>query len=415
MKTITKIIYLASAAFMLTCFALSPRAQATDLGGVLPNENTADGAVVLTVLSTGSRNSGFGFRALEHNSIGSNNTATGHTALNQNQAGTFNTADGATALFQNFNGYRNTATGYAALQQNFGGSNNTASGYQALWNNDASDNTATGYQALQGNTTGDFNTATGVEALLRSAVGAFNTATGAAALANNRSGNFNTADGTGALVFNTSGNNNIALGQFAGSNLTTGDNNIDIGNEGVAAEPNTIRIGTQGTQMATYIAGIFSEAVGANNLPVLIDTNGKLGTTTMSSRRFKNEIKAMDQASEAILALKPVTFHYNDDKTNTPQFGLIAEQVAEVNRDLVVRDKHGQIYAVRYDAVNAMLLNEFLKEHRKVEEQQATIAQLKKEMETVVVHLKEQDSKIQKVSGQLERSKPMSKVVLNNP
>jgi methyl-accepting chemotaxis protein len=187
--------------------------------------------------------------------------------------------------------------------------------------------------------------------------------------------------------------------------------------------------------MAAYIAGIFNETVGANNLPVLIDTNGKLGTAVTSSRRFKNEIKAMDKASEAILALKPVTFHYKDDKTNTPQFGLIAEEVAEVNRDLVVRDKHGQICAVRYDAVNAMLLSEFLKEHRtflkehhaflkeqrKVDEQEATIAQLRsivaqqqKGMEALAASVKEQASQIQKVSAKLETRKPVPEMVFND-
>jgi len=277
---------------------------------------------------------------------------------------------------------------------------------------------------------GNSNTANGSAALFHNTTGANNTATGSAALFNNTNvaGANNTADGFYALFHNTSGHENIALGYQAGLNLTTGSKNIDIGNEGVAAESNTTRIGVQGTQTAAYIAGIFGEAVGANNLPVLIDSNGKLGTTVMSSRRFKNEIKAIDKASEAILALKPVTFQYNDDKTNTPQFGLIAEEVAEVNRDLVVRDKHGQISAVRYDAVNAMLLNEFLKQHRKVEEQETTITQLKstvakqeataaqqqKEIKALTASLKEQASRIQKVSAQLEVHKPAPQTVLNN-
>ena len=135
----------------------------------------------------------------------------------------------------------------------------------------------------------------------------------------------------------------------------------------------------------------------------------------------------MDQTSEAILALKPVTFHYKSDSSNTPQFGLIAEEVAKVNPDLVVRDENGEVYTVRYDAVNAMLLNEFLKEHRKVEEQQskiqkqqgtiselkATVAQQQKGMEVLAAQLKEQAAQIQKVSAELETSKPAAQVVNN--
>jgi hypothetical protein len=154
---------------------------------------------------------------------------------------------------------------------------------------------------------------------------------------------------------------------------------------------------------------------------VVIDSAGQLGTMS-SSRRFKKEIKPMDEASEAILALKPVTFHYKSDKKSTPQFGLVAEEVAEVNPDLVVRDQNGEVYTVRYDAVNAMLLNEFLKEHRKVQaqdrkikEQETTIADLKNEMEAVIAHAKEQDAKIQKVSDQLQASNSAAQVVVNGP
>ena len=207
------------------------------------------------------------------------------------------------------------------------------------------------------------------------------------------------------------------MGVEAGT-FTTGDFNIDIGNYGFAGEGSTIRIGSGQTK--TFIAGIRGETTdNADAVPVVIDSAGQLGTAS-SSARFKKEIKPMDKASEAILALKPVTFQYKSD-TGTRQFGLIAEEVAAVNPDLVVRDKNGEIYTVRYDAVNAMLLNEFLKEHRKVEEQnrkiqeqEATITQLKKGMDTVITHLKEQDSKIQKVSDQLELSKPAPQTVANN-
>jgi trimeric autotransporter adhesin len=204
------------------------------------------------------------------------------------------------------------------------------------------------------------------------------------------------------------------MGNLAGNNLTNGHFNIDIGNEGIAGESNVIRIGREGTHTATHIAGIFNELVAPNNLPVLIDSTGKLGTAFGSSRRFKKEIKAMEKVSEAVLALKPVTFYYKDDKADTPQFGLIAEEVAKVNPELVLSDKEGKPYTVRYDAVNAMLLNEFLKEHRTVQEQgqelqkqAATIAKQQKQIEALTAGL-------QKVSAQLEVGKPAPQVV-NNP
>ena len=188
------------------------------------------------------------------------------------------------------------------------------------------------------------------------------------------------------------GAHNSALGASAGANIT-GNWNIDIENEGGSGESNTIRIGepakpvgpnTMVEQLRTFIAGIRGVTTGnANAVPVVIDSDGQPGTVS-SSRRFKDEIKPMNKASETILALKPVTFHYKSDSTGTPQFGLIAEEVAKVNPNLVVRDADGQIYTVRYEAVNAMLLNEFLKEHRTVQElkstattQEAIITQLK--------------------------------------
>jgi uncharacterized coiled-coil protein SlyX len=231
------------------------------------------------------------------------------------------------------------------------------------------------------------------------------------------------------------GVNNIAVGSNAGVLLTTGSNNIDIGNGGNSGESSTIRIGTAGTQTNTFIAGIYQATV-AKGLSVVVDSTGHLGTKA-SSERFKDAIKPMDKASEAILALKPVTFHYKKelDPEGIPQFGLVAEQVEKVDPDLVAHDDQGKIYTVRYEAVNAMLLNEFLKEHRKVEEQQATITQVKssaakqeatitqlkstvaqqqKGMEVLTATLKEQASQIQKVSDQLEVSKPAPQVVVNN-
>jgi hypothetical protein len=221
------------------------------------------------------------------------------------------------------------------------------------------------------------------------------------------------ANGFQALLNNT-GSNNIGLGSNAGINLTTGRNNIDIGNAGVAGESGRIRIGTAGTQTASFIAGISGVAV-PGGVGVIVGNNGRLGTV-VSSERFKDAIKPMDKASEAILALQPVTFHYKQeiDPAGIPQFGLVAEQVEKVNPDLVARDDHGKPYTVRYEAVNPMLLNEFLKEHRKNEEQEATITQLKKEMKTVVARLEEQAVQIQKVSAELEVNKTASQIVLTN-
>ena len=197
------------------------------------------------------------------------------------------------------------------------------------------------------------------------------------------------------------------MGSKAGSNLTNGSNNVDIGNLGVAGEGGKIRIGTAGTHTATFVAGIYNLSEGGTIKPVYINSNGRLGTQPpASARKFKEEIKAMEKTSEGILKLKPVTFRYKNDKERTPQFGLVAEDVANVNPDLVVRDENGEIYTVRYEAVNAMLLNEFLKEHRKVEKLEATV-------EGLAATVKEQAAQIQKVSAQLETSKPAPQVVKN--
>src|SRR5207247_100309 len=218
-----------------------------------------------------------------------------------------------------------------------------------------------------------------------------NTAMGQGSLQNN-TGASNTATGWHALFSNTTGGSNIALGFNAGANLTTGSNDIDIGNVGVAGDAGVIRIGKSST--ATFIAGISGKAV-ASGVGVIVNASGQLGTV-LSSARFKEAIKPMDKASEAILSLKPVTFRYKEelDPDGVPQFGLIAEEVEKVNPDLVARDEEGKPYTVRYEAVNAMLLNEFLKEHRKVQEQEATITRLQKGMERVIARLEEQAAQI---------------------
>jgi len=356
------------------------------------------------------------------------NTAEGQSALLSRTTGLYNTAVGIFSVLSLTDGNFCTGLGAGTLLVNTADAN-TATGAGALFSNTTgTPNTANGTFALFSNTTGSFNTAYGGGALQSNTTGHDNTANGDVALFHNTTGNFNTANGSGAL-FNTTGSNNIALGVSAGNNLTTGDNNIDIGSTGVTAESSTIRIGSefQG-QTRTFIAAIRGVTTGnADTLPVLIDVNGQLGTAP-SSRRFKREIQPMDKASEAILALKPVTFHYKSDSKDMPQFGLIAEEVAQVNPDLVVRDKNGEIYTVRYDAVNAMLLNEFLKEHEKVEQQerkiqeqdrkaqahQGTITELTSGMKALAATVKEQAILIQKVSAQIEAGKSATKVVVNS-
>jgi uncharacterized coiled-coil protein SlyX len=296
-------------------------------------------------------------------------------------------------------------------------SNNTATGNAALpANTTGGGNTATGAGALNANTTGMLNTATGNGALSTNTTGGANTAIGANALKANTTGSANTAFGNSALSTNTTGDNNVALGNTAGDSSTTGSRNVYIG-AGVQ--------GVVGESDACYIGSIFGQT-SANGIPVFINSSNKLGTAT-SSKRFKEDIKPMGKTSEALFALKPVTFRYKKelDPDGVPQFGLVAEEVEKINPDLVARDEQGKPYTVRYEAVNAMLLNEFLKEHRKVEEQQATIVQLKstvaqqqKGFEAKLVHQQKQlealTAGLQKVSAQLEASKPAPQVV-NNP
>ena len=327
-----------------------------------------------------------------------------------------NTAEGgAGALFSLTTGTDNTAVGFQVLSRLTTGVQNTAVGAQALFNNTANRNTAEGFRALINNTTGDSNTANGASTLLRNVTGDYNTAIGFSALQHNNA-SLNTALGVNALQHNTTGSGNIALGVNAGLFLTTGSDNIDIANAGVAGESSTIRIGNSNIngQNRAFIVGIRGVTTGnADAVPVVIDSDGQLGTAS-SSRRFKNEIKPMNNASEALLGLRPVTFHYKSDKTGTPQFGLIAEEVAEVSPDLVVRDKNGEIYTVRYDAVNAMLLNEFLKEHKAAVQEHEKVEKLETTVASLVATAKEQASQIQIVSAQLEASKSAPQVV-NNP
>ena len=382
----------------LLLIAPLPNAQAVVPApdGGYPEFTTAEGTQALQSLTSGAGNTGVGWRALFADTTGSFNTGLGAGALLLNTADS-NTAVGAAALLLNTTGAGNTATGASALLSNTTGLNNTATGSLALSSNTGgSDNTAVGGGALQSNVDGTGNTAVGALALANeNATGGFpygvsNNAIGSNALFTNTTGSFNQAMGVNALFSNTTGSLNIAIGDDAGLNQTTGSGNVYIG----------VNVpGVAGENDACYIASIFSQT-SANGIPVLINSNNKLGTTT-SSKRFKEDIKPMDKASEALFALKPVRFRYKKeiDPASTSQFGLVAEDVEKVNPDLIVRDKDGKPYTVRYDAVNAMLLNEFLKARRQIDAQQKQIDAL--------------TAGLQKVSAQLEASKPAPQVVGN--
>jgi len=455
MKTITKFIYVGFA--LLACHGLSPVARGTP-----PDKtNTSLGKDALSSLTTGTNNTGLGYQALKTDTTGSFNAATGSQALLSNTTGSSNTANGIQALMNN-TADANTADGFQALQSNTTGGTiagtgdflevgaNTAVGALALGQNTtAGANTAVGYQALGSMTIGFgsnlggystavgfkalasadtstgggyFNDAFGYEALAKTTTGFYNVGTGAGALFNNTAGFGNAALGFEAL-FSSTGGGNTALGYFAGLNATTGDGNVYIGAN---------MRGSAGESNHTYIANIYTTSVsggGTDTVTVNLST-GLLGHLS-SSRRYKEDIQPMDNASQALFALKPVTYRYKKaiDQSQSLDYGLIAEEVAQVDPNLAVRDGKGQIESVRYNAINAMLLNEFLKEHRKVEEQngklekqarkiqeeETTITQLKKEMETVIARIRDQDAKIQKVSAQIEINESVPRMAVNKP
>ena len=361
---------------LLLAFGLIPLAKAVvpSPDGGYPNFTTAEGTKALQSLTTGPAN-----------------TAVGWFSLFSNTEGSFNTGVGAGTLLFNI-GDQNTGEG----------TENTAIGAVALlFNTTGGLNTATGVQALEANTSGDANTATGVSALQNNTTGLDNTATGASALVSTTTGNNNTAVGVSALFNNPAGSSNIALGGLAGQSVTTASHVICIGDPG------------QDVSNSCYIGQIFGQT-SAGGVPVIINTNHKLGTTT-SSKRFKENIRPMDKTSEALFSLKPVSFRYKKeiDPAGTSQLGLVAEDVEKINPDLVVRDEEGKPYSVHYDQVNAMLLNEFLKEHRTVQElksivtkQEAAAAQQQKQIEALTASL-------QKVSALIEASKPALQVVDN--
>ena len=442
---------------VLVCFGLAPMAQAVgpDTDGNIPGSNNGEGIGVLVSRTTGVWNTGTGFEALNHLTAGNQNTATGLRALNSDINGGYNTATGVYSLFSNTGGFFNSATGGYSLANNIIGSDNTANGYGALYRNSADNNTATGFAALHGNTSGTLNTAVGTEALFHNDGGSDNNAFGAFALFNsnadfnnaygrialtsnttgiennafgdralrdNVTGAHNTAMGDDALLVST-GDGNTAMGKQAGNTITTGAENLCIGDGaggGIVTANHSIAIGVPAAgpfadlSTTCFIGSIFGQPVSdpGTQVAVFVDQFNVVGIFN-SSRRFKHDIQPMDKASEVILALKPVTFKFNSDWKGTTQYGLIAEEVAEVDPQLVVR-KDGEMVTVRYEQINAMLLNEFLKEHCKNERQESKIEQ---QEATIVRQQKQNDvltEALQKVSAQLELSKPTPQTARNN-
>jgi hypothetical protein len=454
----TRLKTLTTALFGIAFAALLPQIQAAPQvvpppDGCYPGFTTAEGCQALQGLTSGTANTGVGWRALRSAGASGYSTAVGAGALVLN-TGDSNTAVGAAASLLNTTGTRTVAVGTAALVYNNANSN-TAVGFEAL-----NLNVAAVTNAALGTFAGENNDSSG------NGTADFNTAVGGFALRANVNGARNTAVGAGALETILGGDDNTAIGELAGGNYTgTESNNICIGSDtqGTAGESNAIRIGdaspsggidvvtsgplanaisigsglsTQGISILTllgfgsvsianglqttngastcFIGGIYNQAFGPQDMAVRVGNDNKLGTV-VSSRRFKHDIKPMDNSSEAILSLKPVTFQYNSDTTNTPRVGLVAEDVAEVSRGLVIADKEGKPLSVRYEDVNVMLLNEFIKEHKKVEQLQATVAQQQKGMDVLTAQLKEQAAQIQKVSAQVEMNKPAPQVVANKP
>jgi hypothetical protein len=458
----------------LVCFALSPTVRALNPppDGGYPHQTTAEGTGALFNLTSGTNNTALGFDALFNDTTGSYNTATGEQTLYLNIAGNYNTGTGYRALYNNTGG-KNTADGFRALFTNITGEQNTASGFQALYFSTGDGNTAAGHDALYYNSTGDFNTAFGDFALFKNTTGSGNTAVGYQALASNTTagstaqgsvavgyqalrhqnnplaannavgqealfnaidGHYNNAFGWEALFSVTSGTDNTAMGDGAARNIDTGSLNTCLGDDtcgSVTSANGVICVGSfvsgEGVDNRTYIGNIATTAQ-SNSIYVTVDpATGRLGFVNLSSERYKENIKPMEKVSEAILGLKPITFRYKPgvDAANLPQFGLSAEQVAKANPDLVTYDQKGLPFTVRYDAINAMLLNEFLKEHKKVEAQEATIAQLKKDLQATAAQqqgeikalaaaLKQQAKQIERVNALLPLTKPVPQFTSNN-
>lgn len=341
--------------------------------------NGAFGANALYWNTTGSENMAFGFDALAYNTSGSYNGASGSYSLLLNTTGSYNTASGYQALYYNTIGNFNNAIGALTLSFNTSGGYNNAVGYSALYHNTTGlQNNGSGYVSLFSNTTGNYNSGYGAFTLYANTAGTGSNATGYGALYRNTTGAYNSAEGYFALGYNTTGGSNIAVGPYAGYNLTTGSNNIDIGSRGVAAETGVIRLGTQGTQRAAYMAGVSGVNV-TGGATVVVNSSGQLGVMS-SSRRYKEDIRSMGDASDRLLKLRPVTFRYMkaDENGQKPeQYGLIAEEVAKVMPELVVYNEKGQPETVAYQTLAPLLLNELQREHRQVASLQAEVAELR--------------------------------------
>jgi hypothetical protein len=370
----------------------APNATDSPAPGVL---NTRDGQSALSFITTGIGNSAFGAFAQFSNTTGSFNTACGAAALDVNSAD------------------QNTAVGAAALLLNQIGSDNNAVGVSALLNNDSS-----------GNGSANFNNAFGRNALLSNVDGDENDSFGDDSMEENTTGSQNTAMGDDSLDANTTGNGNVAVGKEAGNSIVDGNDNVVLGHNagiGIVHASRNVAIGSQEAgpfadfDDTCFIGSIFGEIVSdpGSQTAVFVDQFNVVGIFN-SSQKYKHDIQPMDKASETLYQLKPVTFKFNSDWKGTTQYGLIAEDVAKVDPQLVSR-KDGDIVTVHYEQINNMLLNEFLKEHKKVQDLETTVAQQQKGMEILTAQLKEQAAQIQKVSAQLQVSKPAPQVVATKP
>lgn len=358
--------------------ALTPVAGSIDnFGGA----NTAVGWGALSANSIGFQNTAVGVESLAFNQSGYDNVAVGVDALTANSTGSLNTATGIVALANNSTGNNNTASGFAALIGNLSGSYNAAFGSYAIsTNTTGSNNSALGSAALNFNKTGSNNTAVGYYAALSNTTGSDNTAAGYEALYSNTSGHTNVALGENALYNNTTGSHNIGIGLNAGDSLTTGSNDIDIGSGGKAGESGVIRIGIEGTQKQTFLAGVATSQI--TGAAVYVNAEGQLGVLA-SSERYKTAVAPMGASTDALTQLRPVTFHLKSEPQGNVQYGLIAEEVAAVYPELVIRDAAGQIQGVRYDELAPMLLNEVQQQRHELREMQDEFAALKRSNEAM--------------------------------
>jgi hypothetical protein len=360
-------------------YALSVLTPGADSTEYLGTSNTAVGWAALNANSIGYQNSALGFQSLSSNQSGNDNVALGVDALYSNSTGSYNTATGFSALSNNTTGSNNSASGNGAMNDNTTGSANAAFGANSMFSNSTgSYNSALGVSALNFNKTGSNNTAVGYYASLSNTTGSDNTATGNNALYSNTAGNTNVALGEDALYTNTTGSHNIGIGFKAGYALTTGSNDIDIGSDGRDGESGVIRIGVEGTQKQAYLAGVATSQI--TGAAVYVNAHGQLGVLA-SSERYKTAVAPMGASTAALAQLRPVTFHLKSEPQGEVQYGLIAEEVAAVYPELVIRDAAGQIQGVRYDELAPMLLNEVQQQRHELQEIREEFAALRRSNE----------------------------------